>query len=168
MGEKTRTGQALGDRPLRGCRLVNGPAGAAAIARAADADNTKPCRHMIEHLADGLADPVQLAATAGAGLLCKIDPHLLARQVCRHTRPIDLRLGLGRLDEGRRQCGFDPCDVAAEVLKTELHLVLVQPFGPPAELGALQLPDDEVEPFDLGLRLAEAGALGGERAHQRL
>jgi hypothetical protein len=38
MGEKTGTGEALGDRALRGGRLMNISAGPAAIARPADAD----------------------------------------------------------------------------------------------------------------------------------
>ena len=38
MSEKTGTGKALGDRTLRGRRLMNSPAGPAAIARPADAD----------------------------------------------------------------------------------------------------------------------------------
>ena len=57
---------------------MNGAAGSAAVARPGDADDTKPSRHIIEHLADRLSDPVQLAAAAGAGLLFKIEPHLLA------------------------------------------------------------------------------------------
>jgi hypothetical protein len=36
---------------------------------------------MIKHLADGLADQVQLAAAAGAVLVIDIEPHLLARQM---------------------------------------------------------------------------------------
>ena len=71
MSEKAGRGHALGDRPLRGRRLMNGAAGPAAIAWPADADDTKPRRHMIEHLADGLADQVQFAAAARAGLLSK-------------------------------------------------------------------------------------------------
>src|SRR5712672_4819618 len=56
MSEKTGTGEALGDRSLRGGRLMNAPAGPAAITGPADADDPKPRRHVIEHLADGLAD----------------------------------------------------------------------------------------------------------------
>jgi hypothetical protein len=41
-------------------------------------------------------------------------------------------------------------------------LILIEPLRTPAELAALQFLDDEMEPFDLGLRLAEAGALGRE------
>src|SRR5712671_1072683 len=65
MSEKTGTGEALGDRTLRGGRLMNSPAGPAAIARPADADDSKPRGHMIEHLADGLADCMEHAAAAG-------------------------------------------------------------------------------------------------------
>ena len=85
MGEKTGTGEALGDRTLRRGRLMNGPAGPAAIARPADADDPKPRRHMIEHLADSLTDRMQLAAAAGAGLMIKIEPHVLAGQMRRQT-----------------------------------------------------------------------------------
>jgi hypothetical protein len=66
MSEKTGIGEALGDWTLRGGRLMDGSTGPAAIARPADADDPKPGGHMIEHLADGLADHVQFTATAGA------------------------------------------------------------------------------------------------------
>jgi hypothetical protein len=49
-----------------------------------------------------------------------------------------------------------------------VQLVIIEPLGPSAKLAALQLLDDEMEPFDLGLRLGEAGALGRERTHQLL
>ena|ERR1700756_3742057 len=37
-----------------------------------------PRGHMIEHLADRLADQVQFAAAAGARLMLEIEPHVLA------------------------------------------------------------------------------------------
>jgi hypothetical protein len=49
-----------------------------------------------------------------------------------------------------------------------LQLIVIEPLRPLPELAALQLFDDEMEPLDLGLRLAEAGALGSERTHQSL
>lgn len=52
--------------------------------------------------------------------------------------------------------------------EAESQLIVIEPLGPPAKLAALQLLDDEVEPFDLGVRFAEAGALGGERARRPL
>src|SRR6202051_27587 len=69
MSEKTGTGEALGDRTLRGGRLMNSPARPAAIARPADADDPKPRGHMIEHLADSLADHMPLPAAAGTRLM---------------------------------------------------------------------------------------------------
>src|SRR5229473_4977801 len=74
MSEKTGTGEALGDRTLQGGRLMNSPAGPAAIARSADANDSKPRGHMIEHLADRLADHVQFAAATGAQLMLEIEP----------------------------------------------------------------------------------------------
>src|SRR3984893_9284271 len=50
-----------------------------------------------------------------------------------------------------------------EVFKTELQLVVIQSLGAPAKLTALQLLDNEPEPFDLRLRLSEVGAFGRER-----
>ena len=56
VSQESRGRQALGDRPFwRGC-LVDGPAGPAAVARPADADDPQPCGHVVEHLADCLAD----------------------------------------------------------------------------------------------------------------
>ena len=91
MSEKTGTGEALGDRTLRCGRLVDGPAGAAAIARPADADDSKPRRHMIEHLADGLADYMQFAAAAGARLMLDFEPDVLAGQMLRQAWSIGPR-----------------------------------------------------------------------------
>src|SRR5471030_2692284 len=85
MGEKTGTGEALGNRTLRGRRLMNGPAGPAAITGPADADDSEPRRHMIEHLADGLADHMQFAAVAGAGVMLEIEPDVLAGQMRRQA-----------------------------------------------------------------------------------
>src|SRR5260370_33631498 len=50
MSEKTGTGEALGDRTLRGGGLMNNPAGPAALPRPADADGSKRRRPMIEPL----------------------------------------------------------------------------------------------------------------------
>src|SRR6202049_3176006 len=91
MSEKTGTGEGLGDRTLRGGRLMNSPAGPAAIARPADADDPKPRGHMIEHLADGLTDLMQFAAAAGARLMLEIEPHVLAGQMRRQAWSIGLR-----------------------------------------------------------------------------
>ena len=91
MSEQGRTGQPLADRPLRGRGLMDGPAGPAAIARPADADDPKPRRHKIEHLADGLADHMQFTAAAGAGLMLEIEPDVLAGQMRRQAWSIGPR-----------------------------------------------------------------------------
>jgi len=51
-----------------------------------------------------------------------------------------------------------PCDVGVEVVEAELQLIVVEPFGTPAKLAALQLLNDEPEPFDLRLCLSEIDA----------
>ena len=45
----------------------------------------------------------------------------------------------------------------------EPRMVVIQPFGAPTKLAALQLLNDEPEAFDLRLRLSEVGAFGRER-----
>ena len=134
---------------------MDGAAGPAAIARPADADDPQPCRHMVEHLADGLADQVQRAAAAGAGLMLDIEPHVLARQMRRQARPIVWRLRRAASWPLKRKPGFDPRKIGVEVFEAELQLIVIEPLGAPAELAALQLLDDELKPFDLGLRLGE-------------
>src|ERR1700733_10622683 len=96
MSEKTGTGETLGNRTLWAGGLINSPAGPAAIARPADADDSKPRGHMIEHLADSLADHMQFTAAAGARLMLEIEPHVLAGQMRRQAwsigpRPLDRR-----------------------------------------------------------------------------
>src|SRR5258705_12661212 len=94
MREKTGSGEALGDRTLRGGRLMDGPAGPAAIAPPADAADPKPRPHVVQHLADGLADGLKLAAAAGAGPLIEIDPHVRSGQMLRQG--VTIRSGSGR------------------------------------------------------------------------
>jgi hypothetical protein len=45
-----------------------------------------------------------------------------------------------------------------KVFKTELQLVVIQPFGAPTKLAALQLLNDEAEAFDLRLGFSKVGA----------
>jgi hypothetical protein len=151
MGEKTGTGEALGDRTLRGGGLMNSPAGPAAIARSADADDSKPRGHMIEHLADSLADHMEFAAAARAGSMLEIEPNVLAGQMRRQAWSIGPQPR--SLGDRRRKRGFDPRDVGVKVFKTELQLVIIELLGTPAKLAALKLLNDEPEAFDLRLRL---------------
>ena len=76
---------------------MEGSACAAAIARPADADDSGPCQHMIEHLADRLANQVQFAAAAGACLMPDIEPDVLARQMHWQAWPLAGRLRPERL-----------------------------------------------------------------------
>ena len=121
VSEKSGAGEDFGDRSLRCGRLMNSPAGTAAIAGPADADDLKPRGHMIEHLADSLADHMQFAAAAGAGLMLKIQPYVLAGQMRRQAWSIGPRSR--RLDPRYWKGGFDPRDIGVEVFKTELQLV---------------------------------------------
>jgi len=52
--------------------------------------------------------------------------------------------------------------IDGQVFEAELELILIEPLGASAELAALQLLDDEVEPLDLGLCFGEDRALGGK------
>ena len=149
MSEKSWTGEALGDRRLWGGGLMDGPAAPTAITGPADADDPKPGGHMIEHLADGLADHMQLAAAAGAGLMIEIKPQVFAGRMRRQAWPLDSHFRC--LGCCRWKRGFDPCDVGVEVVEAELQLIVVEPFRTPAKLAALQLLNDEPEPFDLRL-----------------
>jgi len=87
-------------------------------------------------------------------------------QVSRQTGPLLLRFV--RFGRDGWKLGFHPCEIDLEVLEAKVELIVIQPLGTPAELVALQLFDDEVEALDLGLCLAERGALGCERTHQLL
>jgi len=147
---------------------MDGPAGAAAVAGPADADDPQARRDVVEHLARHLADQVQRAATAGAGLMLDIEPDVLAGQVRRQARPIVLGVGCTGLSLGKRKVGFDARNIGVEVLEAKLQLIVIEPLGAPAELAALELFDNEIEPLDLGVRLTQTGALGRERAHQLL
>jgi hypothetical protein len=59
------------------------------------------------------------------------------------------------------KCGLGSREFDLEVLEAEVQLVVIQPFGAPAKLAALQLLDDEMKPFDLSLaRTTERGGHG--------
>ncbi len=118
MGEQGGGRQAFGDRSLWRWRLMDGPAGPAAIARPADTNDPQPRRNVVEHLADRLADLMQRATTAGASLALDVQPDVLAWQVGRQARPLRLRFAGFGLD--RREPGFDPCQIDLEVLKPKM------------------------------------------------
>jgi hypothetical protein len=74
---------------------------------------------MIEHLTNGLADHMQLAAAAGASLMLGIEPHVLAGQVRRQAWSIRLRSARARLAPFGWKRGFRPRDIGLEVFKAE-------------------------------------------------
>jgi hypothetical protein len=51
--------------------------------------------------------------------------------------------------------GLDPRDIGLEVFKTKLQLVVIEPFGAPTKLAAMQFLNDEPEAFDRRLRRSE-------------
>jgi hypothetical protein len=73
---------------------------------------------VIEHLADGLTDWVQLAAAARAGPVLNIEPSVLTWQVRRQAWPFVTRLRSS--GPGWRKPGFGPRQIGVEVLEGEL------------------------------------------------
>jgi hypothetical protein len=158
-------GHPAGDRPLGSGSLHHHfRAGPAAVAGAADHLHPQLGGDEVEHLAHVFADRVQRPAAAGAALVLDIDQGLDPRQVRRQAaqaasagprRPRSIatpRSGLLRRLGGRRGL--------LEVLQAELQLVGVELLRAPAELAALQLPDQEPQLLDLGLGRVTLGTDG--------
>lgn len=168
MREKRRHGHPLGDRPLGGGRLMDGPAGAAGKAWAAHAQDARFGRHMVEHLACGLADRMQRTSAAGAEL--SADPqHLIhTGKVMGQARPVLWGPGLPHgparcLLEGRLRAG----EVGAQVLPPKLEMIVWEPLGAAAEARPLQGRHLLAQPLDLGLSLCPSDPSGGgQRADQ--
>lgn len=97
-----------------------------------------------------------------------IEPNVLAGEVRRQARPLVSGFECISLGLGRRKAGFHPGKIGVEVFKAKLQLIVIEPLGPPAELAALEFLDNEIEPLDLGVCLAQTGALDRESAHQTL
>jgi len=166
MGEQGRGGAALGDWPVRGGHLMNGAADPAAVAGATDADHPQPGRHMVEHLADRLADCMQGATAAGADPVLQIEAAVHTLEMVRQARTVLLQSRRGGCS--RRQCCLGARDIGLEVIEAEPQLIVIERFGPASKLVALQLSDDEAEPLYLGLRLREPGPLGCEHSDHLL
>ncbi len=87
MGDRRLGRQAALDQPRRGRRLHDDVlAGAAGVFGTAHHQHAELRRHDVEPLGDVLADPVQHALAAGAGLVLDIDDGLDARQMRRAAR----------------------------------------------------------------------------------
>ena len=171
-----------GDRPLRGGRLHHRLlAGPAAVAGAADHLHPQLGGDDVEHLARVLADDVQAPPQQGQ-LLSSTSTRTSTRGRCAGRAPrLRRRTRGGRgvpLLAATSSCAASAAaDGLLEVLQAELELVGVEPLRAPAELPALQLPDQEPQLLDLGLcrvtlgqdsialglqRAADSGAFGGD------
>jgi hypothetical protein len=147
-----------GGRPPRGGGLHHRPlAGPAGVAGSADHLHAQLGRDEVEHLARVLADHVQRPAAAGAALVLEVDQHLHPWQVrrqgaqvapARSWRPRCIAVPRSHL----LLCRLSRGDGLLEVLQAELELVGVELLRAPTELPALQLPDQEPQLLDLGLR----------------
>src|ERR1700729_876352 len=72
---------SLGDGPLRPRCLMDRSTRAAAIFGTANAQDPQPCRHKVEHLAQGLADHMKGTAAAKAKPALNVECHVLTGQM---------------------------------------------------------------------------------------
>ena len=155
--EERLGGHPAGDRPFRGRGLHHRAlASPAAIAWATDHLDPQLRGYDVEHLFLALADGVQRPAAAGAALVVDVDQDLDPRQVRRQGAQIaSPSLWCPR--------GAAPCSHLLlrrlggrhgllKVFQAELELVGVELLRAAAELPALQLPDQQPQLLNLGLR----------------
>ena len=135
------------------------PAGTAAVFRASDPQNPQRRRHEVEHLADRLADDMERAAAAGTDAIINIDGHIFARQMVRKSLPMWRRLRTDIVGRCCRMVRLQAGNIGVEVFQSESKLVAIDLFRAPSKLCALQSPNDELEPLDLGLRLGKLGSI---------
>lgn len=144
----------------------------AGIPRPTGDDDPELGRHDVEAFGDILADDVEVATATGAGAVVEVDHPLDARQVRRQGAAVGATLaGAGRA--GRCIGGVGLGEVLRldllGLLQAQEQLVDGQALGAPSEAVTLQLPDDLVQPVDLGLarrqhRLQGGGIVGQARA----
>jgi hypothetical protein len=99
---------------------------------------------------------MKTAATAGANACVYIEHHLFARQML-GKGPTPRWLAVTQLDNWMRLLCLGACDIRVDLLETELQLIRIEPFRTPAELAALELPDDETELLNLAVPPLHAG-----------
>ena len=110
-------------------------------------------RHDVEPLGDVLADPMQRAPAARAGLVLDVDDLLDPRQVRRQRTAVGaaLRCPVGALGRISRLLAGEALGLdLLGLLEPEQQLVDRQALGPAAEAMALQLLDDLAQPLVLG------------------
>jgi hypothetical protein len=155
--------QATGNQPLGRRRLDHLIAGAAGVFRAGDANDTKLCRHPVQHLADTLTDRMQSPATASASLSFDVEQDILARKMIGQRRAPRWRLRFIPCD--RRTALFDATDIAVDIFQGERQLTGINALGTTSELHALKLFDDRLETFDLTVFVLDRR---GNVAHQAM
>ena len=158
--------QAALDQPRRRRRLhdtiLAGPAGVFGPARD---EHPELRRHDVEPLAHVLADPVQLALAAGAGLVVDVDDDLDPRQMRRQRAAVGPALrGPRALARPEPTVSLLASSLAADLLdvfEAEQQLIFGQRLGPAAEAMPLQFLDDLAQPLVLA-------PLGEQHRLQRL
>ncbi|GAY21268.1 hypothetical protein SFOMI_1805 [Sphingobium fuliginis] len=181
LGDENLGDQRLGrnaalDDPRRCWRLQDRAlARTAAVARTPGDKDAEGRGNDVAPLGDILADRVERAAAAGAGLVLDIDDLLDALEMCGQRAAVGVARSSGVLLAGR---GITRRASLAQrrlyVLEAELELIGIELLGTPAEAMAHEGIDDRLQPLDLGIGLALgegdlgelAGLFGGERAER--
>jgi hypothetical protein len=154
--------QTASDQPLRRAGLHNLVTDSAGVFGPGRAHDAKLSWYPIQHLADALTDQMESTATAAADPVLYVKQNVFAWQM------------IGQLTTSRRRFGFrydlrlrflEAANIAVEILKAECELVGVDAFGATAELHSLQLFDDGLETFNLGVAMINRS---GNVAHQAL
>lgn len=153
LGDGSLGRQSALDQPRRSRRLHDaGLAGSAGVFGPPGDEDAEQCRHHIQPLALILADPVQLALAAGAGLVVDVDDDLDPRQVRRQRPTIGAALArpyhapFGRT---RVLFGFAAGRDLLDVFQAKQHLLLWERLRPAAKAMALQFLDDLAQPLAL-------------------
>lgn len=136
-------------------------AGAAAIARTAGDQHAEGGGNDIEALGDILADLVERAAAAGAGLILDIDDLLDPLEMGGQRTAVGLARAFARRlaclaprELSLRECGLN-------FLKRQLELVLIELFRLAAKTMTHQRIDDRLQPLVLGPKNLEKIQLVG-------
>jgi hypothetical protein len=147
-------GSPPSDQPRRRRRLrhtvLAGPTG---VFGSAHHQHLQLRRHDVQPLGDVLADPVQGAAAARAGLVLDVDDGLDPGQMRRQRSAVGSPPGRALGPGGRRRSfrpGLAGGDLLLDILQAQVQLIGVQGLGAAAEAMALQFLDDLPQPLALG------------------
>ena len=154
LGDRRLGRQAALDQPRRRRRLDDHVlAGAAGVFGPAHDQHPELGGDDVEPLADVLADPVQRARAARAGLVLDVDERLDPRQMRRQRAAVGAPLARA-LRARRRRLGFGLGRrlrlALLDVFERQQQLVVRQRLGAAAEAVALQILDDLDEPLARG------------------